>query len=68
MTNFFLQAVASYRGHNCVLLENEYSVGEVLIIKGIKVVRTSTFGGKQTNTLSENGLAFKECHSFMQMA
>lgn len=47
---------------------NTQLVRSSLIIKDIKVVRTSAFGGKHTDTLSENGLAFKEFHSFMQMA
>lgn len=36
-------------GHNCVLLENEYTSGRSsLIIKEISVVQTSTFfGGKE---------------------
>lgn len=35
-------------GHNCVLLEHEYTSGRSsLIIKDISIVQTSTFGGKE---------------------
>lgn len=70
MTYFFflfILAMASYRGCDCVLLENEYTSGEVFLDyqrhKGSFKLQPLVEG-----TLPEDGLAFKECHFFMQIA